>query len=187
MAKSHSTDKIGGINSVAVQAKTGKMWAEWIKLLDAAGAKKMSHREIVALLSTQHGVGDWWQQMITVGYEQYRGLRAKHQKPEGFQISGNKTVNVPVEELYAAWSDEATRARWLKRRTLTIRKATPHKSIRAAWLGGKSSLDVDFYAKGDAKSQVSVQHSKLPSAEEAAKMKAFWVKALQDLKDLLET
>ena len=187
MAKSRSTDKVAGISSATVQAKTGKTWAEWIKILDAAGAKKMSHPEIVALLGEQHGVGDWWQQMVTVGYEQYKGLRAKHQKPEGFQVSGSKTVNVPVAALYRAWSDEAARARWLKRRKLVIRTARPGKSIRAAWSDGKTSIDANFYAKGDSKSQVSVQHSKLPSAGEAAKMKAFWAKALQNLKELLES
>ena len=187
MAKSQSADKVAGISSAAVQAKTGKTWAEWVKTLDAAGAAKMSHPEIVALLGEQHGVGDWWQQMLTVGYEQYKGLRAKHQKPEGFQVSGSKTVNVPVDALYRAWSDEAARARWLKRRKLVIRTATPGKSIRAAWSGGKTSIDANFYARGDSKSQVSVQHSKLPSAGEAAKMKAFWAKALQNLKELLES
>ena len=34
----------------AVQAKTGNTWPEWFAILDAAGAKKMDHKGIVAYL-----------------------------------------------------------------------------------------------------------------------------------------
>jgi len=43
-----------------------------LAILDKAGAKKMDHKQIVAYLSEQHQVGPWWQQMVTVGYEQAR-------------------------------------------------------------------------------------------------------------------
>ena len=62
----------------AVESKTGKTWSRWFKHLDAAGAKKMTHQEIVAHLHDQHQVRPWWTQMITVTYEQARGLRDKH-------------------------------------------------------------------------------------------------------------
>ena len=34
----------------AVKAKTGKVWAEWFKILDKAGAKKWPHKEIAMYL-----------------------------------------------------------------------------------------------------------------------------------------
>ena len=34
----------------------------------------MNHKQIVALLYAKHNVGPWWQQMVTVTYEQARGL-----------------------------------------------------------------------------------------------------------------
>jgi hypothetical protein len=59
----------------AVEAKTGKNWSRWFKHLDAAGAKKMTHQEIVAHLHDQYDVRPWWQQMVAVTYEQACGLR----------------------------------------------------------------------------------------------------------------
>ena len=51
------------------------------QILDRAGAKKMTHQEIANYLHTKHSVPPWWTQMVTVTYEQQRGLRDKHQRP----------------------------------------------------------------------------------------------------------
>ncbi len=169
----------------AVKAKTGRTWPEWFKQLDAAGAKKMSHQEIVALLNKKHGVGPWWQQMVAVTYEQARGLRAKHEKPAGFEISISRTINAPVSKAFKAWTDEKVRQQWLPA-SLTIRKATANKSLRITWDDGQTSLSVGFLAKGAGKSQVVAQHSKIPDAKSAAKMKQFWSQALDRLKERLE-
>jgi uncharacterized protein YndB with AHSA1/START domain len=169
----------------AVDSKTGKTWSRWFKHLDAAGAKKMSHQEIVAHLSEKHGVRPWWQQMIAVTYEQARGLREKHEKPEGFEISVSRTVEAPVGKAFKAWTDEKTREKWLPA-NLTIRKATTNKSLRIAWEGGKTSVAVAFCKKGAGKSQVVAQHSKIPDAKGAAKMKKFWAQALDRLKEMFE-
>jgi uncharacterized protein YndB with AHSA1/START domain len=169
----------------AVKAKTGKTWAVWFKLLDAAGAKKMTHQERVALLNQKHGVGPWWQQMVAVTYEQARGLRDKHQKPEGFEISVSRTIEAPVGKAFKAWTDEKTRQKWLPA-NLTIRKATTNKSLRISWEDGKTSVAVAFLPKGAGKSQVVAQHSKLPDARAAAKMKKFWAQALDRVREVLE-
>src|SRR5687768_10023806 len=173
----------------AVKAKTGKVWAEWFKILDKAGAKKMSHQEIVALLNEDHGVGPWWGQMVTVTYEQARGLRAKHQKPGGFEVSVSRTVAAPVSKVFKAWQDEKTRTLWLATSgsPLTIRKATANKSMRLNWADGKTIVGVSFMPKGTSRSQVVVQHGKLPDARIAARMKTFWSGALASLKDLVES
>ncbi|MCA1573926.1 MAG: DUF4287 domain-containing protein [Acidobacteria bacterium] len=169
----------------AVKAKTGKNWNQWFAILDKVGAKKMTHQEIVKFLNSQHDVGPWWQQMVTVTYEQARGLREKHEKPGGFQISVSRTVNVPLANLYKAVANEKSRSSWLPEAGLVVRKATAHKSMRVTWKDGKTSLDINFLPKGDAKSQVVVQHSKLPDAKAAAKMKTFWGKALDQLRKSL--
>jgi hypothetical protein len=43
-----------------------------------------------------------------------------------------------------------------------------------------------FLPKGSNKCQVVAQHSKLPDAKAAAKMKAFWARALDRLKGSIE-
>ena len=77
----------GGISSAAVKKATGKTWREWLALLDKAQADKLPHKDIARWLQEKHRLADWWGQMVTVGYEQARGLRLKHQKPDGFEIS----------------------------------------------------------------------------------------------------
>lgn len=186
MKEASDTRKVAGIADAAVQARTGKTWKEWFALLDQAGARQLDHKGIVAILSKQHGMGGWWQQMVAVAYEQARGLREKHQKPEGYQISGSKTVDAPVAKLFAAWHDPKARARWLKEAKLVIRKATEIKSLRITWVDGKTSLDVNIYPKGGGKCQVAVQHSKLPDAQQAEMMKAYWGEQLDRLETFLQ-
>jgi uncharacterized protein YndB with AHSA1/START domain len=168
----------------AVEAKTGKNWSRWFKHLDAAGAKKMSHQEIVAHLSEKHGVRPWWTQMVAVTYEQARGLRDKHEKPAGYEISVSRTIEAPVGKAFKAWTDEKTRRKWLPA-NFTIRKSTPNKSLRLSWEDGKTGLAVAFVSKGKDKTQVVAQHSKLPHAKATAKMKKFWAEALDRLKEML--
>jgi uncharacterized protein YndB with AHSA1/START domain len=185
MAKS-TVEKANGISAAAVQARTGKTWAEWTALLDAAGARRMTHQEIVAHLSEEHGIGPWWQQMVTVGYEQIRGLRVKHQTAAGFQISRSKTIQAPANALFAAWKDNRQRARWLADSDVAIRTAIPDKSLRITWVDGKSSLEVMLYPKGDDKTQVVVNHVKLANQREADRMKAYWAEQLERLRALVE-
>ncbi len=169
----------------AVESKTGKTWSRWFKHLDAAGGKKMTHQEITAHLSEKHGVRPWWTQMVAVTYEQARGLRDKHQKPAGYEISVSRTIDAPIGKAFKAWTDQNIRKKWLSS-NLTIRKATANKSLRITWDDGQTSLAVAFLTKGKDKSQVVAQHSKLPNAKSAAKTKKFWSEALGRLKASLE-
>lgn len=165
----------------AVKTKTGKTWSEWFAILDKAGARKMTHQEIANLLYTKHDVGPWWTQMVTVTYEQHRGMREKHQKPEGYQISVSRTLPTSMSKLFTAFTSEKKRESWLKEDGLVVRKQTPNKTMRVTWKDGKTSLDIYFYPKGEDKNQVVVQHSKLPDAKAAEKMKTYWSKALDRL------
>lgn len=174
------------MSDTAVQSKTGKTWKEWFAILDRAGAKKMTHQEIANHLYTKHDVGPWWTQMVAVTYEQERGLRDKHQKPDGYSISASRTLSVPISKVFRSFANEKTRKSWLPETGLAVRTTTKDKSMRLTWHDGKSSLEVYFVPKGDDKSQVVVQHSKLPDAKTAAKMKVYWTNALSRLRDSLQ-
>lgn len=178
-------EKYGGIGSPAVKRATGRTWREWFAVLDEAGAAKLPHKEITRRLQRTHRLADWWCQMVTVGYEQARGLRLKHQKSDGFEISVARTITAPVGRAFAAWREATQREQWLPRTPLTIRKATPHKSIRILW-GDDTLLSVNFWPKGSLKCQVVPQHGKLPSPEAAEKMKAYWAEKLEALGAFLE-
>ena len=186
MAGPPTTARLAGIGSAAVEKKTGKTWAQWLAVLDKAGARTMTHARITAHLHEPMGVPAWWCQMVAVGYEQARGLRAKHQRPQGYEISVSRTIHVSAATLFDAWKDARVRGRWLPRATIVIRKATRPKSMRITWSDKKTSLEVNFYARAARKGQVVVQHSKLPDARAAARMKVTWGEALGRLRTMLE-
>ena len=187
MKKAGAAKKAAGVSDATAQLRTGKRWREWFAILDHIGGKKKTHRELVIFLNQRYPrLGGWWEQMITVAYEQARGLREAHQQASGFTANVSKTVVAPVARLYRAWTDGSVRGRWLPDKKLEIRKATPNKSLRITWDGGKSNLEANFYSKGAGKSQVVVQHSRLACAKAVARSKTFWGARLAALKTYLE-
>lgn len=187
MAKKQDVSKTAGISDDAVHAKTGKSWSQWIKVLDKVGGRNIGHQAIAVHLRERCGLSGWWSQMVTVGYEQAVGLREKHQKKSGYEISGSKTLAVPIQRAFSAWKDPARRRRWLSDGPLKIRSFTEDKVLRFTWGDGQTNLITQFYAKGSKACQVTVQHGKLASAKEAAVKKAYWKDQLRRLKQYVET
>jgi hypothetical protein len=170
----------GGISDAAVRAKTGRGWLEWFTILDRARASGRSHREIVALIAAE-GAPPWWCRMITVSYEQERGLRTRYERADGFAVSRSRTIGAAVDTLWDAWSSPSLRRQWLGEQGLTIRKETPGRSLRIKWPDG-SSVEVVFRSEGDEKSRITVQHSRLRDAGEAAARKEYWGRKLDALR-----
>lgn len=172
---------LAGKSDAVVKTKTGRRWDEWVAILDAHGAASMSHRDVAALVNRKYGVAGWWAQTVTVGYERIKGLRAVGQRLDGsYEASKSRTFNVPVTTLFDAWADASVRRRWLKGATVKVRTATAPKTMRLGWSDG-TIVVVGFMPKGDAKSAVAVQHTKLPDAETAARVKDFWSERLEAL------
>jgi hypothetical protein len=170
-----------------LRANTGRAWDEWFALLDRWGAAERPHPEIARWLNQEQGVPGWWAQGVTVGYEQARGLRAPGQRRGGlFEVNASKTVAVPVDRLYEAFMDPGLRERWLPGVKLEVRAAKPGTSIRANWADGTTRLVIAFTARGDAKSQVALVHERVPDAEAAAELKAWWRGRVAVLKEVLE-
>jgi uncharacterized protein YndB with AHSA1/START domain len=177
--------EVSGTSSEAVERATGKPWAEWMTLLDAAGGREMTHKELVFQLALDRNVSSWWQQQIAVAYENSRGLRAKHEMTDGYQISRSRTMAAAAERLYDAFLDEDARRRWLPDAEFSVRIATPPRSIRLNW-GDGSRVEVALTAKGPEKTTINVQQNKLPDAEAAERMKTYWAAALERLQALLK-
>lgn len=179
-----------GISDDAVRASTGRGWEEWLALLDGEGAVDLEHKAIVAVLRDKHELDDWWSQMVTVGYEQARGKREKHQKPDGFHATMSKTINAPVGKLFLAWADESTRERWLGDSPIEIRVANPDKNIRITWLAKGpdegSSVEVYFWPKDGNRGLVQVEQRKLADAAAVQRVKAFWSIKLENLRSVME-
>ena len=176
---------IAGMSDDVLKEKTGCTWARWVGVLDYHKAAEMSHPDIVKLVNTKFKVGPWWGQMVTVGYERIKGLRARGQRRDGKYGAGkSRTYNVPVTTLFDAWADANVRKRWLDGAKVRVRTATSPKSMRLGWEDG-TIVSVGFIAKGRSKSSVSLEHEKLPDKATADRMKQFWSDRLDALRDVL--
>jgi hypothetical protein len=174
------------LSDESVKKATGNDWPKWVVVLDKAGGKEMSHPQLVAHIREKYETPGWWTQMVAVGYERIRGLRAQGQQRSGeWTITKSKTVAVPLAKLYAAWSNARQRAKWLPGVKLTIRTATVNKSMRIRW-EDDSPVDVGFFARGEGKSQVALEHRKHASKADADRMRAFWSERLDALAAMLK-
>lgn len=177
--------RLAGMSDAAIKAKTGCTWELWVKALDYAKAETWPHRDITEYISRKFKVDDWWCQTVAVGYERIKGLRAIGQRRDGtYEATKSRTFPVSVSRLYRACHDSKTRARWLLGVELAVRAATRNKSIRISW-PDRSSVEVLFTAKGTGKSQLAIQHRKLPDRATVTRMKEFWSERLGDLSGIL--
>lgn len=176
---------LAGMSEEAITAKTGCTWQKWVYVLDRKKAHEWEHKAIADYIHRTYKIDGWWAQTVTVGYERIKGLRQKGQRRGGsWEGSKSRTFAVPVARLYAAWTDAKLRRTWLPEAKLIIRAAQPDRSLRISWPDG-TSVECWFTAKGDAKSSVQVQHTKLASKADADARKAYWAERLDALGEVL--
>ena len=170
---------VAGMSDAAVKNATGCTWERWVNALDYRQAYTWSHRDIAKYLREKYKTPSWWTQMLTVGYERIKGLRAQGQQRSGsYTATRSKTVHAPLGELFAAFENADQRARWLP--DSQVKRATKHKSMRLV-LGDGAQVVVGFTSKGDGKSQVALEQTGLANATAAAECKSFWSKRLEAL------
>ena len=176
---------LAGFSDAVIQEKTGRTWKEWVSALDTHGAAEMAHRDIALLVSGTYKVRPWWTQAVAVGYERIKGLRAIGQRRDGsYEATKSRTFNVTAETLFDAWANAATRRRWLDEAGVKVRTATAPKSMRLGWPDG-TIVAVGFWPKGETKTSVAVQHTKLPDQQTADRLKHYWADRMAALADLL--
>lgn len=170
-----------------VRRATGRDYGEWFAVLDRWGAPGRPFREIADWLEGEHDVSSWWAQKLIVEYEQARGLRPPGVRPDGtFTVGTSKTVGAPVERLYDAVVDPEQRERWLPGAVMRERTSRPGRSARFEWADDGTRVNVTFEGKGHTKSQLALEHERLPDPERAQRVKAFWRERLTALKAELE-
>jgi hypothetical protein len=177
------------ITDKLVVEKTGRPMEDWFLEIDKKRGNKTDPGEIYKIVASVKGLeplGEWNTNLLATTYSWDRGIRQRGEKEGGFEIGVSKTIAVPLNVLYQGFLDDKCRVKWLGKEKIEIRKATENKSARITWSDGETSLSVDFYAKGNSKSQVVVQHQKIKTAEESEEKKVFWAEKLEKLKALLE-
>ena len=174
-----------GVSDAAVQRATGKRWDEWFALLDAWQGTTHNHTEIARHVYETYGIDGWWAQSVTVGYERARGMRALHERPDGFSGNARKTFPVSVERLFAAFVEPDERERWLEGIELRNRTSQANTSARFDVLPENGRLAVTFVAKGPDKSAAQLQQERLADANEVVRWKALWQEQLVRLASYL--
>ncbi len=175
----------------SVLERTGRSWTEWFELLDAAGSRGMSHQEIVALVARRYALDPWWQQAVTVAYERATGLRAMHQRADGFAVGVTRTMAASAERVFQAITDEFVREAWLPGQPLLIsgmrRKANGGnwRVVRASWRDGTRVI-ISVVPRGTGRAQVQVEHEQLRTSHDVERYRAFWKARLDLLQELCE-
>lgn len=176
---------LAGKSDAVISERTGRSWTEWVRTLDTHGAMDMRHGEIARIIHQQYGVGHWWAQTVTVGYERIKGLRAIGQRMDGtYEASKSRTYNVPVATLFDAWADANTRRKWLDMAGIKVRSATKPKAMRIGWPDGTVVI-VGFVPKGTSKSAVAIAHTRLPDRTTTDQRKQYWTEQLDALGKVL--
>jgi hypothetical protein len=163
------------VSEAAIAKGTGRGWDDWFRILDAWDATAHTHTEIARYVHGEHGIDGWWAQSVTVGYERARGMRAKNERPEGFEVSVSKTLDMPALDAWREFVEPRRRARWLdlglRMRTGT---RTMGRSARFDVPSDGTRVNVLFEPKGDDRSVVTVTHVKLGGAEDVAAQRSHW-------------
>lgn len=201
------TKRLDGVSSEAAKKATGHEWAEWILILDKAGAKKWNHKEIVAYLKDTHKLSGWWQQTVTVAYEKAAGRRVVGQTADtGFQVGVQKTFPIGIDEAWTFLSSRKGIACWLgkvSRLSLTegktyktesgiegeIRVVKPGKRIRLTWhkpsMKRPATVQITLVQIAPEKTSIRVHLEQLPSQAFREDMKRHWREVLGDFAKLM--
>ncbi|MGE0354294.1 MAG: hypothetical protein AB7Q69_13815 [Gemmatimonadales bacterium] len=173
---------LAGMSDAAVKKATGCDWERWAYALDRVKAHEWPHPRIARYVHEKFRTPAWWAQMVTVGYERIKGLRAIGQRRDGaFEANKSRTFAVPVGRLYREFAEKRRRDRRLSGLLgVSVRSSKRDRSIRLAW-PDDTRVELWFTAKGAGKSQVQIQHSRLPDLAAVARMKAFWDERLKEL------
>ena len=194
------------ISDEAFLKATGKSLGEWTAFLDKAGASKLNHKAIVALLRDKGGLANsWWQQEVTVAYEQAHGKRIPGEVAgEGFQIGVTRVLDITPEKAWRMLTEEPGRSLWLGRvekmpqqgeSFVTAEGAegrvasfTAGRHVRLTWQpkGWMRPSTLQFYVlpSGD-KTSFRFHQEKLATAERREEMRQHWQEVLDRLEGLI--
>jgi hypothetical protein len=177
----------GRIGDEAVKKATGKTWAQWFAILDTAGARAMSHRDIARMLHekyfSKHGrgidvatSGGWWSQMVTVEYERERGIRKVNQNETGFLVAVHKTVEMPISKLQKEWQRIVASSMVNSKKLERVPSKTKRRMLR--YKAAQGGLVVSFDERGNGKSRIMVEAIKLPNKAAVERERVVWRRIL---------
>jgi uncharacterized protein YndB with AHSA1/START domain len=198
-----------GQSDDAVRKATGRGWEEWETLLDALGAARLSHSEIVSLLHEKALVrSGWWRQSVTVGYEKLKGRRKTGEtKDTGVQVGVQRTLPVIAETAWELLTSAEGRRVWLgsgadfrfaageifrlkdgaEGEVRVVRQGRQGWHARLTYQPGEwprpSVIQVRVEPRGD-RAVIGFHEEHLPSLEERERRKAHFAAAADALREM---
>jgi hypothetical protein len=188
----------------SIETATGHPWLEWTEWLEGQGASALAHAQLARLVldrirqlgierhaSTGEPLNDgWWAQTIAIDYEHDHGMREVGQGHLGtFAASASKTIQGTLDEALSAWLDVMAGVTEIDRVPFSEQPTTSATEKWRYWrvsLADGTRAQVDISVKqvtegAPAKAVVSVQHSKLETADDIPSRKAAWKALLSQL------
>jgi hypothetical protein len=98
----------------------------------------------------------------------------------GFVIRVSRQVPLSNEAAFLGFYDSRLRDKWLEA-DVTIRKAFATSLVQCNWIDGAPTLDIRFRPITGRETEIEVEHRRLPSKQEALRMRDFWASALERL------
>jgi hypothetical protein len=173
------------ISNETVEKATGKSWEEWVKFLDQAGARNMTHKEIARWLYDQKLVTDSWCQGVTVGYERAIGRREIGQNCYGeYTTAATKALPGTLDSMLE---------RWLARvKGMTVFNNVglldePRVSATEKWrywrtsLADGSKLSINICEQKNGRILLGINHVNLADKPTADAWKLYWKELLSTL------
>lgn len=161
----------------AVRENTGHGWNEWVALIDVGPGREAGHTAIATWVRDEQGVGAWWAQSVTVGYERITGIRLPGEMPNGtFTISRTRVLDLDASAFRTALLDDARREDLLPDLATTLRSKATAKSLRFDAEQRGESVGIVAFAIDPVKDRVrlTVTHEKLATPDDGAQWKAHW-------------
>jgi hypothetical protein len=182
-----AADWLPPVSDAAVSGATGRDWQAWLRVLDDWGAMAREHSEMAKWLREAHSVDGWWAQTISVGYERARNLRAPGQRADGWSVGATRTIAAAADAVFDAITDHRLLEGWLPGAEMRLRTSTRPRTARYDWEDGSTRVIFYITASGPSRSQLAIQHERLPDADTAEEMKRWWRDRISSLRSQLET
>lgn len=165
------------VSDTAIEKATGQTWSYWQQCLNDTKARQLSHKEIVAQLTSEYGVDSWWAQTLAVRYEQSINRRVVGQSSSGeFYTSVSTTITGSIDDALEWWlqkNDSVTSYNYQKIVTSSTTQTVKWRYWRAV-LADNSKVVVAIYQKTPNTAQLSLQHEKLASQDATVEWREYW-------------
>ncbi len=195
------------VGETSCKSATGKTLADWFEALDRHGGVALGRRSLSHWLTDELKLDPWWSTTICNEYEIARGALARDGKPKGYSICPTKSIKADAKACFDAFASADALDAWFgpnhdldlrdgghwhnaDGNHAIVRKVNAARNIRLLaedeGLTWPTPVEIKFEGKGE-KCTVMVSIERLQTRAEADGYRRAWGRALDRLKDFVES